>query len=63
MFHRKLVSEEVAVLDPRIYHRGDGEKGEKGAGAPVAALLFWRYLLISTEDIKAGAGAAGSPGS
>lgn len=29
MFHRKLVSEEVAVLDPRIYHRGDGEKGGK----------------------------------
>lgn len=23
------MSEEVAVLDPRIYHRGDGEKGEK----------------------------------
>lgn len=23
------MSEEVAVLDPRIYHRGDGEKDEK----------------------------------
>lgn len=32
MFHRKLVSEELAVLDPWIYHRGDGGKGAKKKG-------------------------------
>lgn len=29
MFHRKLVSEEVPVLDPWIYHKGDGKKKKK----------------------------------
>lgn len=29
MFHRKLVSEEVTVLDPWIYHRAAGAKKKK----------------------------------
>lgn len=29
------MSVEVAVLDPRIYHRGDGEKGGEGGSSEV----------------------------
>lgn len=37
MFHRKLVSEEATVLDPWIYHRGDG-RGKKKGPKPLAQL-------------------------
>lgn len=38
MFHRKLVSEEVTVLDPWIYHRGDGKKKKKKDQEPLSRL-------------------------
>ena len=41
MFHRKLVSQEVTVLDPRIYHK-DGKKKKKKRT---------RNLCLSTQSM------------
>lgn len=54
MFHRKLVSEEVTVLNPWIYHRDGKKKKKKGPGTSVSAFWYSKCVLISTDHIKEG---------